>query len=81
MLNHQQFEDSEREKTEIRVSKYQQLYIYNNKEGESLDKLENKGEGENIGYIPVLFITPPQKESNCLTNIGKCGSTYPGHLA
>ena len=45
--------------------------MYNNKEGESLDKFENKGERKNIGYILLFFIVAPQKKSNWLTDMGK----------
>ena len=56
VLNHQQFEDSWSEETEQRGLKRQQLYIYSNKEGKSLDGFEGKDKGEIIGYIPLLFI-------------------------
>ncbi len=56
---------------EPKVSKHQQLDLYNNEEGKSLDKFEDEGEEENIGYISLPFFAPPQKKSNCPTNIGE----------
>ncbi len=40
-------------------------------EREGLDEFEGEDERENIEYIPLLFITPLQKESNCRTDIGR----------
>ena len=71
VFKRQQFEGSGSEKTELRGSKHQQLYARNNEKRESLDKFENEGEGEVIRYVPLLFIALPQKESNCLTDMGE----------
>lgn len=46
------------------------MNVYNNEEGQSLDKYESKSER----YISIPFITPhtsPQKESYVLTDLGK----------
>ena len=71
MLKRQQFDDNESNETEPRDSKCQQLNVHNDKEEKSLDKFEDEGKGEDIKYIPLLFVVFPQKESNCLTNINK----------
>ena len=71
ILKRQQFKDSKSEKTEPRGSKCRWLYARGNEEGESLDEFESEGEGEVIEYIPFPFVTPPQKESNDLTDMGK----------
>lgn len=33
--------------------------MYDDQEGQSLDKYEGEGEKEKLGYIPLLFIAPP----------------------
>ena len=38
---------------------------------ESLDKFEDKSEGEIIGYVPFPFIAPSQKELNHPTDMDK----------
>ncbi len=45
--------------------------MYDNEERLSLDKYE--GEGEDIGYIILLFIAhpPPRKDLNRLTDMGE----------
>ena len=45
--------------------------MFGNKEREDLNKFEGKDKKDVIEYIPLLFIAPPQKESNCLIDIGK----------
>ncbi len=62
ILKHQRFKDSGSDKTELRGSKYQQLDTCHNEEGESLNKFEDEGEGEDIGYVPLPFIALLQKE-------------------
>ncbi len=42
-----------------------------NKEGEDLDEFEIESEGEAIGYVLLIFIAPPQKESNHLIDMGE----------
>ncbi len=69
LLKRQQFEDSGSDETEPRGSKCQRLDVHDNEKGEGLDEFE--GEREDIGYVPLLFVAPPQKESNCPTNMGK----------
>ncbi len=71
MLKCQRFKDSGSDKTELRGSKCQQLDLHDNEEEEGLDKFKDEGEGENIGYVSLPFIAPPQKESNYLIDIGK----------
>lgn len=71
MLQHQQFEDSESNKTQLRSSKYQQLYIRNDEEGESLDKFESEDRGKNIGYVLFFLIALSQKKLNRPTDIIK----------
>lgn len=44
MLKRQKFEDSESDETESSVSKHQQLNVYDNEEGQGLDKYKGKGE-------------------------------------
>ena len=67
----QRFKDSGSDKMEPKCLKYQQLDLRNNKEIEGLNKFESDDEGEGIGYIPLVFIVLPRKESNCPTDIGK----------
>ena len=43
MLKRQQFKDSGSDKMQPRSWKCQQLDVYNNKEGENLDKFEGEG--------------------------------------
>ncbi len=47
--------------------------MHNNKEGQSLDKYEGKGKGEDVRYVPLPFVTPPppRKESNRPTDMGE----------
>ena len=71
MLKCQRFEDNGSDKMEPRGLKRQQLDLRDDKEEEGLDKFEGKGEGKGIGYIPFFFIVFFQKESNCLTDMGK----------
>ena len=42
-----------------------------NDEGEGLNKFEDKNKGKVVGYVIFPFIIPPQKESNCLIDMGK----------
>ena len=79
MLKRKQFEDSKNDKTELRGSKYQQLYIHDNEEEESLNKFESKNKREDIGYILLLFISFAQKKSNPLTDINT-GTKNLNHL-
>ena len=51
--------------------KCQQLYACNNQKDEGLDKFEGESKEKDIEYILFTFITPPQKESNSLTDMGK----------
>ncbi len=56
--------------------------MYENEEGQSLDKYESEGEGEDVGYVPFPFVTPPpppQKKSNRPTDMGK-GTKSLNHL-
>ena len=52
-----------------------------NKKRESLDDFEGEGEGENIGYVPLLFVANPplQKKSDRLTDFGE-GTRSLNHL-
>lgn len=54
MLKHQQFEDSESDETESRVSKYQQLDEYDNKERQGFNKYENKDKGQKYVLFPFV---------------------------
>ncbi len=45
VLKRQRFEDSESDETEPRVSKRQRVDVYDNEEGQGLDKYESEGEG------------------------------------
>ncbi len=74
VLKRQQFEDSESEEREPRISKCQRLGVHDDEEGQSLDEYEGEGEGEDVGYVPLPFVTPPsppRKESNRLTDMGE----------
>lgn len=74
MLKHQQFKDSESDMTELRVSKCQRVDKHDNEKGYGLDKYEGEDEDKRLGYVFVLFIDSFslfQKESNCLTDLGK----------
>ncbi len=71
VLKRQRFEDSESDKTKPRGLKRQRLDMREDEEGEGVDKFEGEGERENIGYVPFLFIAPPQKESNRPIDMGK----------
>ena len=42
----------------------------NNKEEQGLGEFEDEDERQDIIYIPFLFVTFPQKESNCPTDMG-----------
>ena len=79
VFKHQRFEDNGSNKIELRGSKHQRLDLRDDEEEEGLDKFEGKSEGEDIGYVLFLFIAPLQKESNCVTNIGK-GTKSLNHL-
>lgn len=57
VLKHQQFKDSESDKTESSVSKRQRLDVHDDEEGQGLDKYEGEDEGKR--YVSVPFITPP----------------------
>ena len=71
MLKRQQFKDSKSDEIEPRGSKRQRLDLRNNEEEEGLDKFEGVNERKNIGYVPLLFVAPSQKESNRLTNMSE----------
>ncbi len=77
MFKYQQFEDSENKETELKALKYQHVDVYDNREGQSLDKYKSEGKEEDIGYISLFFVTlllpppPPQKMSNRSINMGK----------
>ncbi len=46
--------------------------VHDDEEGLSLNEYED--EGENVGYVPLLFVASPplpQKESNRLTDMGE----------
>ena len=55
--------------------------VYDNENGQNLDKYEDKDEKEDIRYVSLPFVTfpPPRKESNCLTGIGE-GTKSLNHL-
>ncbi len=59
VLKRQQFEDSESEEREPKVSKRQRLGVYNDEERQSLDEYEGEGEGEDVGYVLLPFVAPP----------------------
>ena len=42
--------------------------MHDNEKEESLNEFD---EEENIAYVPLLFSSPPQKESNHPTNMGE----------
>ena len=63
VLKRQQFDDGGSNEMEPRGSKRQRLDLRDNEEEEGLNKFEDEGEGKRIGYVPLLFIAPPQKES------------------
>ena len=71
VLKHQRFENSRSDKMELRGSKRQQLDLHDDEKGEGLDKFEDEGKRKGIGYVPLLFVTPPQKELNRLTDMDK----------
>ena len=71
MFKCQKFEDDKSDETEPRDLKCKRLDLRDNKKGKGLDKFEDKGEGENIRFIPFLFVVPLYKESNCPTNMCK----------
>ncbi len=71
VLKRQQFKDSGSDITESRDSKRQWLDARDDEEGEGLDEFEGEGEREDIGYVPLPFIAPLQKESNRPTNMGE----------
>ncbi len=73
VLKRQRFEDSKSEETEPRVSKRQRIGMHDDEEGQSLDQYKGEGEREDIRYVPLPFVTlpPPQKESNCPTDMGE----------
>ena len=53
--------------------------MHDNEEGKGLNKFKGEGEEEDIGYVLLFFIAPPQKELNYLTNMGK-GTKSLNHL-
>ncbi len=55
--------------------------VHDNEEGQSLDEYEVKGEGEDIRYIllPFVALSPPQKKSNRLIDMGE-GTKSLNHL-
>ncbi len=65
--------------TEPRGLKRQRLDVRDNKEGESLDEFESKSEKEDIGYVLLPFVAPPQKVSNRPTDMGE-GTRSLNHL-
>ena len=71
VLKRQQFKDNESDKMEPSGSKRQQLDLRDDEEEESLNEFNDKDKGEGIGYVPLLFVTPPQKESNRPTDMDK----------
>ncbi len=71
MLNHQRFEDNRSDKTELRNSKCEWLYGFDNEEREGLDVFKAESEEEDIGYIPFPLVAPPEKKLNYPTNIDK----------
>ncbi len=79
VLKRQRFEDSGSDVTELRGSKRQRLDVHDDEEGEGLDEIESEGEREDIGYVPLTFIAPPQKESNRPTDMGE-GTRSLNHL-
>ena len=54
-----------------RGSKCQWLDLHDNEKEEDLDEFEGDGEGKSIGYVPLAFIAPPQKELNRPTDMGE----------
>ncbi len=54
-----------------RSSKRQRLDSCDDEEGEGLDEFEGESEGEDIGYVPLPFVAPPEKESNRPTDMGE----------
>ncbi len=79
VLKRQRFEDSGSDVTEPRGSKRQRLDARDDEEGEDLDEFESEGEREDIGYVPLPFVAPPQKESNRPTDMGE-GTKSLNHL-
>ncbi len=79
MLKRQRFEDSGSNEMEPRGFKRQRLDAHDNNEGEGLDEFEGEGEGEDIGYVPLPFITPPRNGSNRPTDMGE-GTRRLNHL-
>ena len=71
VLKRKRFKDKESDKTKFKSFKHLKLYMRGNEEGKSLDKFGNKGEGEDIRYIFLLFIASPQKELNRPKDLGK----------
>lgn len=72
MLKRQRFKDSESDKMESSILKYQRLDIYNKKERQGLDKYED--EDEDKKYIFLSFIALFlyfQRESNHLTDLNE----------
>ncbi len=55
----------------MKSSKCQRLDACEDEEGKGLDKFEGEGEKEDIGYIILPFVAPPQKESNRPTDMGE----------
>ncbi len=80
VLQRHRFEDSGSDVTEPRGSKRQRLDGRDNEEGEDLDEFESEDEREDIGYVLLPFVAPPQKESNRPTDMGK-GIRSLNHLA
>ncbi len=79
LLKRQRFKDSGSDVKEPKGSKHQRLDARDNKKGEGLDEFESEGKREDIGYVPLLFVTSPQKESNRPTNMGE-GTRSLNHL-
>ncbi len=79
VLKRQRFENSRSNMTEPRGSKRQRLDVRDDEEGEGLDEFESEGEKEDIGYILLPFVAPPQKESNRPTDIDE-GTRSLNHL-
>ncbi len=57
--------------TELRGSKCQRLDACDDEEEEGLDEFEGESEREDIGYVPLPFVAPPQKELNRPTDISE----------
>ena len=71
VCNHQRLNDNKRKKKAPR--KRQRFNKHDNEEEQGLDNNETQVEGDR--YVPfsspALPLSPPQKESNCLSNLGK----------